>query len=542
MYTVGNIIILGGIMKRTVLLAMCAVLLTATLFAGGGGQQRAAAAGMEMVINNGTNIQSIDPSQITGVPEHRIYMALFEGLVVNDPKTNKAVPGVAESWTFSNNNSVITFKIRQGITWSDGTAITAQQIVDSWLHNLDPATASEYAYMVGMVVKGAEDYNERGGRKEDVGIRAVDANTFEVTLVGPVPYALDMMAHYAFSPLPMHAIQKYGTNWTRPENFVGNGPFILQENTPNSRIVVTPNARYWNKANVFLTKITFLPMEDSNTAYNAFLNGEIDWVTNVPLARIDEVKLHKDYQVSPQLGTYYYLINNRDHKPLDDVRVRKALSMGFDRQELIDKVVKGGQIPATALSPPMGTYQPTPGNGFNLAEAKRLLAEAGYPNGQGFPTFEIIYNTLDAHKIIGEYLQEAWKNNLGINVNLQNMEWASYLDYRTTPNMQLARAGWIADYMDPQNFLDLLYSTSGNNDGHYNDAEYDNLIRRVSTMVDGPERNALMRQAEDIAITRDQAMIPIYWYVSQNMIDLSKWDGWFTNPQDVHPYTGIKRK
>ena len=528
-------------MKKTVLLVICAVLLTAALFMGCQ-KQAPAATSLEMVINNGTNIQSIDPSQITGVPEHRIYMALFEGLVTNDPRTNKAVPGVAESWTFSQDNSVITFKIRPGITWSDGTPITAQQIVDSWLHHLDPATASEYAYMVGIVVKGAEDYNEHGGRPEDVAIRAIDPQTFEVTLVGPVPYALDMMAHYAFSPLPMHAIQKFGNNWTRPENFVGNGPFVLQENTPNSRLVVTPNDRYWNKANVHLTKITFLPIEDSNTAYNAFLNGEMDWIANVPLARIDEVKLHKDYQVAAQLGTYYYLINNRDHKPLNDVRVRKALSMGFDRQELIDKVVKGGQLPATALSPPMGDYQPTPGNGFNLTEAKRLLAEAGYPNGQGFPTFEIVYNTLDAHKIIGEYLQEAWKNNLGINVSLQNMEWASYLDYRKTPNMQLARAGWIADYMDPQNFLDLLYSTSGNNDGHYSDAEYDNLIRQVSTMVDGPERNALMRQAEDIAITRDQAMIPIYWYVSQNMIDLSKWDGWYTNPQDVHPYTGIKRK
>jgi len=190
----------------------------------------------------------------------------------------------------------------------------------------------------------------------------------------------------------------------------------------------------------------------------------------------------------------------------------------------------------------MGDYQPALGPAFNVAEAKRLLAEAGYPNGQGFPTYEIVYNTLDAHRIIGEYLQESWKNNLGITFNLVNMEWATYLDYRKTPNMQIARAGWIADYQDPQNFLDLLYSTSGNNDGKYNNPEYDNLIRQASSMVDGPERNRIMKQAEEIAITRDQAMIPIYWYVSQNMIDLSKWDGWYTNPQDSHPYVGIKRK
>jgi len=527
-------------MKKTVLTVLFGLLMAGLLFAAAG--QEKAAAGVEMVIGNGTNPQSLDPSQITGVPEHRIYMALFEGLVVNDPKTCKASPGVAESWAYSQNNSVITFKIRQGITWSDGTPITAQGIVDSWLYHLNPTTASNYAYMMGMVVKGAEDYNEKGGKPSDVKIRAVDPRTFEVTLVGPVPYALDMMSHYAFSPLPLHTIQKFGNNWTRPENFVGNGPFVLQEYTPNSKVVVVPNTKYWNKANVHLSKVTFLPIDDQNTVYNAYLNGEVDWSTGVPLARIDEVKLRKDYQRSPQLGTYYYLINNRDFKPLNDARVRKALSMAFDRQELVDKVTKGGQIPATALCMPMGDYKPTPGNGFNVAEAKKLLAEAGYPNGQGFPTFEVVYNTLDSHRIIGEYIQQSWKNNLGINVVLQNMEWATYLDYRKTPKMQIARAGWIADYMDPQNLLDLLYSTSGNNDGKYNNPDYDAIIRKVSSMPDGKERNDLMRQAEDMAITRDQAMIPIYWYVSQNLIDLSKWDGWYTNPQDIHPYTGIKRK
>ena len=540
-YNTRIFIYIGGTMKKALFIIMCGLLLTGAIFAGGKSQTSGGSA-MELVLANGTNPQSLDPSQITGVPEHRVYMALFEGLVNNDPKTNKAIPGVAESWAYSNNNSVITFTLRQGITWSDGTPITAQTIVDSWLHHLNPSTASEYAYMMGMVVKGAEEYNEKGGKPSDVAIRAVDARHFEVTLVGPVPYALDMMAHYAFSPLPMHTIQKYGNNWTRPENWVGNGPFILKENIPNSRVVVTPNDKYWNKANVFITKITFLPNDDVDTMYNAYLNGEVDWCANVPLARIDEVKLHKDYQVAPQLGTYYYIPNTRDNPFMKDVRVRKALSMGFDRQELIDKITRGGQLPATGLVPPMGDYQSTPGNPYNLTEAKRLLAEAGYPNGQGLPSFEIIYNTLDAHKIIGEYLQQTWKNNLGINTTLQNMEWATFLDYRKSPNMQIGRAGWIADYMDPQNFLDLIITDGGNNDGHYNNPDYDRLIRQAATMVDGADRNKIMRQAEDIAITQDQALIPIYYYVSQNMIDLSKWDGWYKNPQDVHPYVGMKRK
>jgi len=527
-------------MKRGFIFLLC--LFLAGLVFAAPSRESSSIVTMEMVIMNGANPQSLDPSQITGVPEHRINLALFEGLVGYDPKTAKAIPAAAESWTFSNNNSVITFKIRQGLTWSDGTAITAQTFVDSWLHHLNPATGSHYAYMIGFVVKGADDYNTGSGRAQDVGIRAVDASTFEVTLIGAVPYALDMMAHYAFDPLPMHAIQRHGNNWTRPENWVGNGPFVLQEYIPNSRVVVVPNTRYWNRSNVHLTKITFNPTDDQNTMHQAFLSGEADWSTGVPLARIDEVKLHKDYQVSSQLGTYYYLVNCRDHAALKDPRVRKALSMGFNREELINNVVKGGQLPATALSPPMGSYEPTPGNGLNLAEARRLLAEAGFPNGQGLPTFEIVYNTLDSHRIIGEYLQQAWRNNLGINTNLVNMEWATYLDYRKTPAMQIARAGWIADFMDPQNFLDLLITGGGNNDAKYSDAEYDRLLRQASTMPDGTERNRVMRQAEDIAITRDQALIPIYWYVNQDMIDLTKWDGWYPNPMGTHPYVGIKRK
>jgi oligopeptide transport system substrate-binding protein len=273
-----------------------------------------------------------------------------------------------------------------------------------------------------------------------------------------------------------------------------------------------------------------------------FLNGETDWNNGIPLARIEEVKLHKDYHVSPQIGTYYINVNNRDHRPLNDPRVRRALSMALNRQELIDVVVKGGQIPANALVPPMPGYTPATGNPYNVAEARRLLTEAGFPNGQGFPTFTYVYNTAESHRIIGEYIQQSWKNNLGIDIVLQNMEWATYLDFRRTPQMHVLRAGWIADYMDPMNFLELLITDTGNNPGNYSNTEYDRLVRQASTMTGGAERNNVMRQAEEIAITREQGLIPIYWYVSQNMIDLTVWEGWYTNPLDVHPYIGLKRK
>ncbi|MCL2719759.1 MAG: peptide ABC transporter substrate-binding protein [Treponema sp.] len=528
-------------MKKTGLILSLILVASLLLISCHGGERTA----MEMVINNGTDIQSLDPSQVTGVPEHRVYMALFEGLVRYDPQTALAIPGVAESWTFNSEGDVITFTIRNRITWSDGTAITAQQIVDSWLHHLDPATGSYYAYMMGMVVKGADAYNSGTGRREDVAIRAVDPRTLEVTLVGPVGYAIDIMAHYAFSPLPMHVINAHGTNWTRVENIVGNGPFVLSENIPGNRITVVPNEKYWDKANVHLTKITFLPIEDQNTSYNAFLNGEIDWGTDVPLARINEVKLHRDYHVNPEAGTYYLLINqeNNSHRALRDPRVRKALSMAIDRDELIDNVIRGGQLPALSLVPPgMGTYTPAAGNGFNLDEARRLLAEAGYANGQGLPTFDYLYNTSDAHRIIGEYLQQAWRNNLGVNIELRNMEWGTYLDARNERQFQIARAGWVADYIDPQNLLDLLITGLGNNDGSYSNAEYDQLLSQAGMMPYGPERNAIMLQAEEIGITQDQAVIPIYFYVSQNMIDLSVWQGWYSNILNIHPYVGLKKR
>jgi len=527
-------------MKKALLLVLAGMLLAGALFARGA-QTPAASSAQEMVIMNG-DITNLDPSQIVGISDGRVNLALFEGLVGYDPRTAKAAPGVAESWSFSNNNTVLTFRLRQGVTWSDGTPINAQTFVDSWLYHLNPTTASEYAYLMGMVVKGADDYNSGTGRAQDVGIRAVDARTFEVTMVGPVPYALDMMAHWSFNPMPLHVIQRYGNQWTRPGNFVGNGPFVVSEHVPNSRTVVIPNERYWNRANVFLTKITFDAAPDANTMYQSYIAGEADWSTGIPSTRMDEIRFHKDYQVAPYLGVYYYIINNVGHPGLTDPRVRKALSMGINRDEIVNNITRSGEIPATAFVPPMNDYVPATGNGYNLTEARRLLAEAGYPNGQGLPTYEFVYNTTETQRIIAEYIQQQWRTNLGVNITLRNVEWASYLSYRNDPAMQIARGSWIADYMDPQNFLDLFLTGAGANRSKYSNAEFDRLLNQSLSLPDGPERNNLMRQAEEIAITRDQAVIPIYYNVSTNMIDLTKWDGWYNNPQNMHPYVGIRRK
>ncbi len=520
------------------ILATVLALVTLAAFTSCGGEKKSSS---ELILNNGSEPQSLDPSKIQGVPEHRIYMALFEGLVSYDPKTNFAIPGVAESWERSGEEGeIVTFHLRQ-TTWSDGTPITAQTFVDSWLYYMDPNTAAEYAYMPAGIIKGAAAYNAGEADASSVAIRAVDDYTFEVTLVGSVPYAVDMMAHYSFAPLPLHVIKEKGDDWTKPGNFVGNGPFVLSEWKPQEKIVVVPNDKYWNKENVFLSKITFMPIENQTTQYNAFKNGEIDWATEAPLEMLDEIKLSKNYHVAPQLSSYYYEFNIND-EVLSDVRVRKALAMSIDKQQLVDKILKGGQIAADAFVPPMGDYVPAKGNAYDVEAAKALLAEAGYPNGEGFPTMTVIYNTNDNHKKVAEYVQQQWKENLGIDVVLENLEWATFLDERQNNHFQIARAGWVGDYADPSNFLELCLKDGGNNDGRYNNPKFDELLRQASTMQAGKERDDVLNQAEEILITQDQAFIPFYYYVSQNLIDLDKWDGWYTNILDIHPYVGLKAR
>ncbi len=306
----------------------------------------------EFIIVNGAEPETLDPHLITGVPEHRIYMSLFEGLLTYDPETG-----------------------------------------------------SHYAWFPNMFIKGAQEYNSGEAGPEAVEIEAVDDLTFEMNLVGPLPYVLDALPHYSFAVVPMHAIEEYGKEWTSPENFVGNGPFTLEEWAPQDKLSVVPNETYWDAGAVSLDRVVYLPIDDNNTGYNMYINDEADWMTTIPLDRMDQAKLRDDYHNAPYLGTYYYVIQN-EREPFDDSRVRKALAMSFDRTVLVEKVTKQGQIPATSMVPEMAGYPAIDGYGKDVERAQELLAEAGFPEGEGFPEFEILYNTNEAHKKIAEYIQE----------------------------------------------------------------------------------------------------------------------------------------
>ncbi len=525
-------------MKKLLIVSLIALTAIAAFAEGG---QEYSADRAEFIVNNATEIQSLDPSHIQGVPEHRVYMALFEGLTINDPVTSSAVPGLAKSWTTSADGKTVTFKLRDSV-WSDGMPVTAQNFVDGWLRTLDPKTASEYAYMMGMVVKGADDYNK--GITTDpstVGVKALDDHTLQVELVGPAAYFVDMTAHYVFAPLPMHVINKYGDNWVKPEYFIGNGPYTLAEYKPQDYIFLIKNEQYWDAANVKINSIKILPITDAKTSYNMFIKGEIDWDTGVPTDLIDEAKLRADYQANPQLATYYYCFNNQ-RPPFDNPLVRKALSAAVDKKGLVEKVTKAGQIPTDAFTPPMAGFEPQPGVGYDIAQAKAYMAAAGYPNSVGFPAFVIKYNTNEGHQKIAEYIQEQWKTNLGLNCSLQNEEWTTFLDTRSNAHdFDVARHGWVGDYSDPSNFLELFLAKGGNNDGLYANPAFDELVKKAAMMPAGDARNAVLMAAEKI-FAEDQAMLPLYWYVDLDMIDLTKWDGWSGNPQGVHHWKFISKK
>jgi oligopeptide transport system substrate-binding protein len=491
--------------------------------------------------NNGAEPESLDPAVIEGVPEHNIYMSLFEGLVSYDPETLGAVPGLAESWEVSDDALTWTFKLRK-TNWSDGVPITAQTVVDSWLRFMAPETAAVYAYLPAMVIKGAAEYNAGEAGPEAVAVRALDDYTFQFELTGPAPYVLGMLPHYAFAVVPMHAIEKYGEEWTRPENFVGNGPFTLDSWVPQDKIVMTKNPSYWDAGAVGIDELIFYPIDDENTSLNMFLQGDIDWIEQVPSARLDEMKLRDDYHNNAAFITYYYEINHT-MKPFDDVRVRKALAMAIDRTEIVERVTRGGQFPAYGLTPPLALYPAVVAFEENFDEARALLAEAGFPNGEGFPEFSILYNTNEGHKQIAEYVQQKWAEVLGINCTIENQEWATFLDSRQNQQFAVARAGWQGDYVDPNTFLtDLLHSTSGNNDGKYNSPEFDALLAKAATMPDGQARYDVLREAETLAIGEDMALIPFYYYARSNWIDTDVWGGWYPTIQDIHPYKNIYKK
>jgi|RhiMetdeSRZDD1v2_1073273.scaffolds.fasta_scaffold101624_2 oligopeptide transport system substrate-binding protein len=493
-------------------------------------------------INNTAEPESLDPGLVTGVPEHRIISNLFEGLTTTDPKDLSPQPGMARSWTVSRDGLIYTFNLRDA-AWTDGRKVTAQDFVYAWERVLNPKTGAKYAQQL-YYVKNGQEYNK--GQITDfalVGVKAVDARTLQVTLNCPTAYFLDLTSFYTLYPVPRWAIEAHGNDWIKPGKIVSNGPFRLTAWVPQRDLVLEKNPAHWDAATVKLGRVVFIPTDDINTAYKQFLAGDSDWIPTVPPAQIDSARQRPEWYVAPYLGTYYFRFNVT-RSPFSDVRVRKALSMAVDREQLTRFVTKAGEIPASTFVPAgMRGYEGVRGLAFDPVVAKKLLAEAGFPDGKGFPKTELLYNTNEAHRVITQAVQQMWAQHLGIQVELANVEWKVYLARQSKLDFHVSRAGWIGDYVDPNTFLDMWITGGGNNQTGWSNKRYDELIAKAGCgVVDPRERTRLLTEAEKILVADEVPIMPLYTYVNKGMLS-KKVKGWYPNILDQHPlkYISIEK-
>ena len=496
-----------------------------------------------LLIGNGTEPQDIDPQIVTGVPEHRILMALFEGLVTENPKDLSPEPGVAEKWEISPDGLVYTFHFRADLKWSDGTPLTAQTFIRSYQRMLTPSLAAEYSYLLHFV-KNAKEYNE--GKLKDfsqVGFKAPDDRTLIVTLNSPTPFLIKIIAsHYSWYPVPIHVIEKFGgmdrkgTAWTRPGNFVSNGPFKLKEWRQQQVLIGERNPNYWDRQTVKLDEIHFLAVENQDTEERMFRTGQLDMTNELPLAKTDVYRKENPeaLRIDPYLGVYFYRLNNTK-PPLNDKRVRKALALAIDRESLVKNVVRGGQQPAYGVTYP-GTagYTPEAKLTGTIEDAKRLLAKAGFPNGQGFPKLDLLYNTSQNHRVIAEAIQQMWRRNLNIDIGLRNEEWKVYLDSQDNKAYDIQRAGWIADYVDPHVFLEIWGSDNLNNDTGFANPRYDELLKQALRAKNDTERYGIYQQM-DALLVDELPVIPIYFYTRVAAMS-PKVKGFYPTLLDNHPF------
>ncbi len=498
-------------------------------------------------LGNGTEPQDLDPQAVTGLPEHKILMALFEGLLSTDATGQKLEPGIAESWDISPDGLVYTFHLRKDAQWSDGTPLTSADYIQSYRRMLTPELGAEYAYLIFNFVAGAREYYRGEITDFDhVGFKAPDPHTLQVTLKQPTPFLLSIIAsHYAWYAVPVHVISKFGptdrknTPWTRPGRLVGNGPFVLKEWLPNQRIEVVRNPRYWDAARVKLDEVHFYATEDIAAEERMFRTGQLDITYELPNSKIDVYRRERpeSLQTTPYLGVYFYRCNVT-RPPLNDKRIRRALALAVNRDTLVKRVLRGGQSPAYAMShPDCAGYSAQAQLTEDIAEAKRLLAEAGYPGGKGLPPIELLYNTSENHRAIAETLQAMWRKNLGVDVRLTNQEWKVYLDSQHTMNFQLQRSGWIADYIDPHVFFELWETDNGNNNSGWSNPEYDRLLHEALRTADTAARYAIYQKLDAILIDELPA-IPLYYYSKTNAMH-PRVKGYLPTPLDGHPYKYI---
>jgi oligopeptide transport system substrate-binding protein len=503
----------------------------------------------DLTIINGVEPESLDPAIIVAQPDFRVEQGLFEGLTRLEPVNSRAVPGLADRWEISPDGITYTFYLRTNLVWSTGEPIKADDVVYSWIRALDPKTASRYAGQL-YYIKNAEDFNI--GKITDpslVGVKALDPLTVQVQLASPTAFFLDLCAFPTLAVVPRQTIEKYGDHWLTHKPLPSDGAYELADWRLNDKIRLVKNPRYWDAANTESSIIDFLPVGSPSTALNLYERGQADIVWDkslIPSELMDVLLKRPDFHTFSYLGTYFIRINTT-RKPFDDPRVRQALALAVDKDRIVKRITRAGEHIASYLVPD-GTqnYASPDGLGYDVVRARQLLAEAGYPGGKGFPRVEYLFDGAvggsgNIHQSIAIELQQMWRDALGINLELRQVETQVFWGMQSRLDYTLARSSWIGDYNDANTFLGMFVTGDGNNETGWSNAAYDRLVHTANETTDLKKREQMFQQAETILVRQGLPIIPLYFYLGVNYFDTNKVQGIWQNVLDDHPLRCIRK-
>jgi oligopeptide transport system substrate-binding protein len=501
----------------------------------------------EQVLERGSHadVTDLDPQTAVTITELDIASALFEGLVAEDPVDLHPVPGVAERWEVSPDGLTYTFHLRSTARWSDGSPVTSQDFLAAWKRILTHSLGARNVTLL-YVIQGAEAYHK--GANPDfgqVGVSAPDPRTLRVTLEHPTSYFLSLLTHGAWYPVPVATIAKFGpvdqpgNRWTKPGQLVGNGPFVLKTWRPNQEILVEKSPSYWDAAHVKLNAVRFHPIDSVDAEERAFRAGQLHVTYVVPFTKAETYRREAPnlLRSDAYLNTYLLRLNTAK-PPLEDERVRRALSLAIDRTALAEKVLRGGQRPATSLTPPgMPNYTPPPGPGFDPEAARQLLAETSFGKAATHPKIELLFNTSENLRVVAEALQAMWKRTLGIDVELVNQEYKVVLAERAAGRYQILLGDWVADYVDPSAFLEIWTSGNPSNLTGWSNVDYDALLFASARNPDPASRAVQLQKAESLVLNACPA-VPVYFNSHTFLLQPSV-KGWYPTLLDHHPYKHV---
>ena len=499
----------------------------------------------DLVLHNGREPETIDPHLLTGQADGRIGSALFEGLTRYDPVTGNAIAGLAESWSLSPDGRTYTFTLRTNAAWSTGQPITAEDVVWSCQRAVDPRTAADYASQYFYIENGEAICTGAETNLARLGVIATSPRTVRIHLTHPTPFFLELLASRVFAVVPRATIEKHGDQWIRSPHLPCSGPYTLESWRVNDRIRLRANPHYWDAANVRSRVVDVLAGDSAHTALNLYLAGDVDFIVDkdmFPTELAEALRARPDFHRYDYLGAYFVRFNCT-RKPFTDPRVRRALALVVNRPRIVERITRMQERPTSHLVPfGTGGYTPPAGLEPNLPLARQLLAEAGYPDGAGFPPVEYAFNAESKlHEHIAVELQATFRETLGIRIELRPLEWKTYLNNMSKLDYDMMRSSWIGDYNDPNTFLDLFLSNGGNNRTGWRDPEFDQLIHAANATLDRNRRYELLAQAETRLLRVGAPIVPLYSYVGFYALDTNRITGVHGNLLDEHPFWAIGR-